>query len=131
KGLLLAVAAGALVAWPWSYRHSGRIDGERWTVETDRAEVIDVWCGWGRGRLGVGWGGAAWTKSRLDVPRRQAARVGAGWHWERMSGALVWDSFEGDLSWGPVNWSYVTFETDGVAEGGRRVSIPCWLLALA
>ena len=54
RGLLLAVALGALFGWAWSWRYPGFIGAERHYLQPDRVDRRDFAAGWTNGRIAVG-----------------------------------------------------------------------------
>src|SRR4051812_47534395 len=102
KAALAAVALAALVAWPWTHRYPGRIDGIRWTLTPDRADCVWLDLAWGDGRVGVGRGQAGYAGSSLNRALMEASGDGPGWTWRGHTGAQHWKPFEGDAFWGPL-----------------------------
>src|SRR4051794_26298406 len=95
KGLLGAVALGALVAWPWSYGHAGTIRATRWTVGPELVEDLTWLAGCGEGRVSVGGELLTFSEADLSLGREVAAADGAtsdglGWNFHRAPGFGVW-----------------------------------------
>src|SRR3954463_15984032 len=85
KGVLMVVALGALLVWPWSYGHYGWVQGQRWIVEPDHARVPQIAAGCFRGRVRIGWGADIYTKPTLNDAAHRAAAEGSGWRWRTYS----------------------------------------------
>jgi hypothetical protein len=132
KGLLALVALAALVAWPWSYGHPGKLTVTRWTVGAERVDLRGWYGGWGEGRVGMGRGGGTFSGKDLNWGRDWAASDGPGWVWKVWAGLTFWHPMEGDNAWGPFRWE--AFEDAPAAPGfvahRRELTLPCWLLAL-
>src|SRR5436190_5683576 len=53
KGLLLAVAMGAVFLWWWSYGHSAVISRTHWTSEGNRMKGVKLAAAWWDGRIAI------------------------------------------------------------------------------
>jgi hypothetical protein len=131
RGVLLLVAAAALVAWPWSHGHPGSASLSRRTAGADRAEGSAWFVGWGAGRVGVARGWNAFSEPELvrSVWDRLAAD-GTGWKAEARPGSRHWGRLDAGAAWGPFRWDSFDDAQPGVAYGYRALSLPCWLLAV-
>jgi hypothetical protein len=130
KGLLLCVALAALVAWPWSYGHPGRFDGQRWLVFAHRVDWLYLAAGWGNGRCGIRWEGTTYTDAWLDYGRKEAASNSPAWGWDWDPGAHQWEELDGTEPFGPFRVESRAKSQEGRTDVWRACSLPCWLLAL-
>jgi hypothetical protein len=140
KAMLLAVAVGTLLAWPFSHTDGTAIGGwvrdaggrglwlSRWTVGAEREERhrFMAWCQEGRIYLAESWlrlrvEGTARGEHSYDVSDFPGWRFDLGWHW----GQVV-----PGRRWGPFRWALDDMGREGMAGSERALSVPCWLVAL-
>jgi hypothetical protein len=132
QGLLALVALAALIAWPWSYAHPGHVQAWRpWTVGAERLERVWWLGGWGEGRVGLGLHGATFTERQRERASELAASEGIRWTWRAQPGAAYWRVLDDGYAWGPFRFGVKHYAEPGASFGGRTLSLPCWLLALA
>lgn len=82
KGVLLAIALGALFLWPWSYGHGECIWREGYKVQPDRVQGVRFYVGYGEGRLGVLKHSVYYRGDRLKDGIRMASFDPGSPHWE-------------------------------------------------
>ena len=131
KGLLLAVAAGAVFLWGWSYGHPVAVTASRWTIGDDRVVLVTGGGGWDQGQAGVGYNSQSFSGDLMEIARTQASSDGSCWIWRRWTAEPHWNTTKGDRSWGPLRWSVLATGDSVLSQRHRSFSLPCWLLALA
>jgi hypothetical protein len=130
KGVLLAVALGALVLWPWSYGRGQTVWAVKVSLQPPHGDAVQRLGGWGDGRAGVGLVRREFAGALSHEARDFVARYGTGWKWGATSGRGSILTQSGGRSSGPFRWAIRDVrDADGLSSF-RLASIPLWLLAL-
>jgi hypothetical protein len=130
KGVLLAIALGALILWPLSYGRGQTIWAIKVTLGPEHDYAVQRTAGWGNGRVGLSEVRREFAGDLLNKARDFVAQRGTGWTWDANfgRGSIVTDNL--GRSWGPFRWSSSDIRgTDG-SVALRIASLPLWLLAL-
>jgi hypothetical protein len=131
KGLLLILAAGAMVLWPVSRGRWMGVYAERYTVGPGWGE--DRWCTAqcrdGRVVIGRCWRHASGAPL-LAVIRDQVKYGGEGWRSERRSEAYAWEEGSWPGRWGPLRWDVADDNERWGTSVRRYFAAPLCMLAL-
>jgi hypothetical protein len=130
KGVLLAIALGALVVWPWSYEHSNCLSASRLTRMIDRDEYQDIQIAWKDGRIGVMADRAGFSGPARGNVGPEVIDQNAGWETEFEPENTSFAVSPLEHSLGPLFWGFLHSGDAYHWEHHRIASIPCWLLAL-
>jgi hypothetical protein len=135
KALLAAVALAALVAWPWSYGHSGTAIAWRWAAGSEKVDRWIWFIGWADGRVGAGSSFYTFSGEVLQKATARSAFDDAGWNREYSPDMADWSGLEGGAGFGPVHWlwrerAHASWLPD-IVYRAHALYLPCWLLALA
>jgi len=130
KGVLLAIALGALVLWPWGYRYGGAISLSRITMEATKVDSVRYFAGSGQGRIGMGGSHEQYSGEYFDAIRDEMAARETGWKWHAASGLPLFVNVNVRDSWGPFRWYSSSLNETSHLDGRGFASFPCWLLAL-
>jgi hypothetical protein len=130
KGVLLLVAVAALVAWPWIYRHPGRIRLKQFRARPDGVEHQAYFAGVGRGVVGVADYHGVYAGAELAEGRREAAAHGPGWKLHAFPVMPDWVTVRSDADSGPFRRLSFDYKNVDSWVAGYGVGIPCWAVAL-
>lgn len=130
KGVLLAVALGALVVWPWSYGHRYYVGVYQATPGDPNVsfKVFDL--AWKDGRIGANSRRAVFGGEFREFGQEVLAREGTHWHleYDQLNPGFVFGDSAHTV--GPIRWNIEVTNGPGYEHVDRRASFPCWLLFL-
>lgn len=130
KGVLLGIALGALVLWPWSYWHGETIWVFKVTPNPGHDCAVQRMAGWGNGSVGLGEVRREFIGAMPAGTREYMAQHGLGWNWGARSGSGSIVTDKPGRSWGPLGLTSRDVRDGDGSFSLRAASIPFWLLGL-
>jgi len=130
KGVLLAVALGALVVWPWSYWRGAYFWTGRYSKNNDRIDYITYTAAWRDGRIIVSAARGFWIIPDEEDGESFRSKYKIGWMMESDPQSSAYATIPLDSSLGPIGWEIKDFHKSWRSSRTYTASCPLWLVAL-
>jgi len=131
KGVLLAIALGALVLWPWSYENWGWISLSKSKLQIDRVEFFGGMLRWGGGCVGLGEWRGEWKGMRLGDGRKGMPQYRTGWDCCIESGTPWILTPRPDHPWHPFQYDTAIEIDPPLSYSTHNSYFPLWLISLS
>ena len=130
KGVLLAVALGALLFWPWSYWHAVDLMVSRSAIRSDQVDYFNIAIGWEDGRIVVAQWNSKYGRESPPEDRNGTTIQSASWEWHLNSAEKLNWYHDSDRSSDPIYWNSRVAKYPYGSFQSYWLSVRCGLVAL-